>query len=121
MHGDLGRLTDKDLVIVLSHSGSSEEIVRSDSFNKAAGIEMIGIEGARLIRRWATCSVSGFSGYHRGGLSAGPGPEYLDDVYAGVGRRDCFDGDAGCVILGRKITARFHPAAWRLGDGYGDG
>ena len=45
VHGDLGRLRDEDVVIVLSHSGSSEEIVRLIALLKQLGIRMIGITG----------------------------------------------------------------------------
>ena len=45
VHGDLGRLRDEDVAIVLSHSGSSEEIVRLIALIKQLGNKMIGITG----------------------------------------------------------------------------
>ncbi len=47
IHGDLGRLRSDDLVIVLSHSGSSEEIVRLIALIKQQGLPMIAITGDR--------------------------------------------------------------------------
>lgn len=43
IHGDLGRLRDDDIVLVLSHSGESEEIVRLIGLVKQLGIAMIGM------------------------------------------------------------------------------
>ncbi|MBN2375825.1 MAG: KpsF/GutQ family sugar-phosphate isomerase, partial [Sedimentisphaerales bacterium] len=45
VHGDLGRLRDEDVAMVLSHSGSSEEIVRLIALIKQLGNKMIGITG----------------------------------------------------------------------------
>lgn len=45
VHGDLGRLRDDDIAIVLSHSGSSEEIVRLIALIKQLGVPMIAITG----------------------------------------------------------------------------
>ncbi|KPK76242.1 MAG: hypothetical protein AMJ79_07510 [Phycisphaerae bacterium SM23_30] len=45
VHGDLGRLRREDLVIALSHSGTSEEVVRLIALIKQLGIKMIGITG----------------------------------------------------------------------------
>jgi len=47
VHGDLGRLRDRDIAIVLSHSGSSEEIVRMIALLKQLDIYMIAITGNR--------------------------------------------------------------------------
>ena len=45
VHGDLGRLRQEDLAVVLSHSGQSDEIVRLIALLKKLGIRMIGITG----------------------------------------------------------------------------
>jgi len=45
VHGDLGRLRDEDIVIVLSYSGESGEIVRLINLIKQLDITMIGITG----------------------------------------------------------------------------
>ncbi|MBN1764853.1 MAG: KpsF/GutQ family sugar-phosphate isomerase [Sedimentisphaerales bacterium] len=45
VHGDLGRLRDKDIAIVLSHSGESEEIVRLIALLKKLQVKMIAITG----------------------------------------------------------------------------
>lgn len=45
VHGDLGRLRDEDIAVVLSHSGASEEIVRLIAQLKEMAIPLIGITG----------------------------------------------------------------------------
>ncbi|MCY2931398.1 MAG: KpsF/GutQ family sugar-phosphate isomerase [Planctomycetota bacterium] len=45
LHGDLGRLQRKDVVIALSHSGASEEIVRLLDHIKARGAVLIALTG----------------------------------------------------------------------------
>lgn len=47
VHGDLGRLQPKDIAIVLSYSGESEEIVRLIALIKQLAVPMIGITGNR--------------------------------------------------------------------------
>jgi len=46
LHGDLGRLQRDDVVIALSHSGASEEIVRLLDHIKARGATLIAVTGA---------------------------------------------------------------------------
>ncbi|MCY2927821.1 MAG: KpsF/GutQ family sugar-phosphate isomerase [Planctomycetota bacterium] len=46
LHGDLGRLQRKDVVIALSHSGASEEIVRLLDHIKARGSVLIALTGS---------------------------------------------------------------------------
>ena len=46
LHGDLGRLTRGDVVIALSHSGSTEEIVRLIDHIKARGAQLIALTGS---------------------------------------------------------------------------
>jgi arabinose-5-phosphate isomerase len=45
LHGDLGRLQRDDVVVALSHSGSTEEIVRLLDHIKARGAKLIAISG----------------------------------------------------------------------------
>ncbi len=45
VHGDLGRLRENDIAIVLSHSGASEEIVRLIALLKQLSVPMIAITG----------------------------------------------------------------------------
>ena len=45
VHGDLGRLRNDDVAVVLSHSGESEEIVRLIALIKQIGTPMIAITG----------------------------------------------------------------------------
>ena len=45
VHGDLGRLREGDIAVVLSHSGASEEIVRLIAQLKEMDIAMIGVTG----------------------------------------------------------------------------
>ena len=46
LHGDLGRLQRGDVVIALSHSGDSEEIVRLLDHIKARGATLVAVTGA---------------------------------------------------------------------------
>jgi len=46
LHGDLGRLRRGDVVIALSHSGSTEELVRLLDHIQARGAQLIAITGA---------------------------------------------------------------------------
>ena len=46
LHGDLGRLQRGDVVVALSHSGSTEEIVRLLDHLKARGATLIAITGS---------------------------------------------------------------------------
>jgi arabinose-5-phosphate isomerase len=45
VHGDLGRLRDNDIAIVLSQSGESNEIVRLIALLKKLGVRMIAVTG----------------------------------------------------------------------------
>lgn len=45
LHGDLGMITDKDIVIAVSHSGESSEIVRMIPVIKRIGAELLAITG----------------------------------------------------------------------------
>ncbi|MCF7958152.1 MAG: KpsF/GutQ family sugar-phosphate isomerase [Phycisphaerae bacterium] len=45
IHGDLGRLREDDIALVLSHSGSSEEIVRLIGLLKQLDVTIIGMTG----------------------------------------------------------------------------
>jgi arabinose-5-phosphate isomerase len=47
VHGDLGRLRDQDIAVVLSHSGESEEVVRLIALLKQLAVPMIGMTGNR--------------------------------------------------------------------------
>jgi len=53
LHGDLGRLQHEDVVIALSHSGATEEIVRLINHIKARGAKLIaltGLDNSPLVR-----------------------------------------------------------------------
>jgi len=59
LHGDLGRLSRGDVVIALSHSGQSEEIVRLLDHIKARGAKLIAITGSKesILGRHADVTV----------------------------------------------------------------
>lgn len=44
-HGDLGMITSKDLLLVISNSGESEEVINIASFSKRFGVFIIGMSG----------------------------------------------------------------------------
>ena len=87
VHGDLGRVHGDDVVLVLSQSGETEEIVRLLPPLAEAGVPIIAITG----RAASTLGPRGRGGHRPGargrGLSAGPGPQQQHGGDAGRGRR----------------------------------
>ena len=45
-HGDLGRIRERDLVIAMSNSGASEEVLRLLPILKREGVTIIGVTGS---------------------------------------------------------------------------
>ena len=60
LHGDLGRLRRGDVVIALSHSGSTEELIRLLDHIQARGAQLIAITGAAdsILARNADITIS---------------------------------------------------------------
>ncbi len=56
-HGDLGRITDSDIVVMLSNSGATEEIVNLIGPVKRIGVQVIGITGRRDSPLGTNCDV----------------------------------------------------------------
>ncbi len=54
-HGDLGMITSKDIVIVISNSGESEEVINIASFSKRFGAFVIGMTSNPLSRVAKLC------------------------------------------------------------------
>jgi len=59
LHGDLGRVQRDDAVVALSHSGSTEEIVRLLDHLKALGAKLIAVTGTEdsLLARYADVTI----------------------------------------------------------------
>ena len=99
MHGDLGRIRADDVVIALSQSGETEEVLRlvpalrrlecAPDRDHRAGGQLAG-PGGRSVHR---------AGADRGGLPAGPGP---------VGQHDGAHGRRRCPGASGQPDARFH-------------
>lgn len=57
MHGDLGMIRPQDLVLLLSHSGETEELLRLLVFTKSQGNESVLITGAATSMLARRCSL----------------------------------------------------------------
>lgn len=57
-HGDLGILEDKDIVILVSYSGESEEITELLPYIKSKGIKTIGFTGNKQSSLFNMCDLS---------------------------------------------------------------
>ena len=87
MHGDLGSVRKGDVVIVLSYSGESDEILRMLSVLKKLGHPVIAMtsHAGNALGRHADVVLK--LGQGRGSLPARPGAERVDDRDDGPRRR----------------------------------
>lgn len=56
-HGDLGMITSKDIVIVISNSGESDEVINIASFSKRFGAFILGMTGRHDSRVAKLCNL----------------------------------------------------------------
>ena len=107
VHGDLGRITSADVVLALSHSGETEEMLRLIGPVKRVGASLIAITAARTSGLGSRADVAIEMGHHK---EAGNGlaPTTSTTVMLGIG-----DALAMCVLRLRGFTrddfALFHP------------
>ena len=104
VHGDLGRIRADDVVIALSQSGETEEVLAADPGAPAAG----GLPGGDH-RAGDQLARPGGRPLHRaradrGGVSAGTGP---------LGQHDGADGRGRCPGPPGQPDARLHPRGLR--------
>ena len=108
VHGDLGMATRGDLVIVLSHSGETEEIVRILPAFKRLGIPIIALCGNPHSTLGEQSEVFLDTSVEREACPLGLAPTTSTTVMLAVG-----DALALCAMKERRFTrddyARFHP------------
>ncbi len=108
LHGDLGRIREDDIVLALSNSGSSEEVVRLIPGIRSIGATLIAFtaEPASLLGREADLCLA--FGRHDEAGHLGLAPTTSTTAMQGLG-----DALAMAVLIRRDFTpaefARFHP------------
>jgi arabinose-5-phosphate isomerase len=109
VHGDLGRLHHEDLVIVLSQSGETEEVVRLLPSLQALGVPIVAITGSRTSTLGRTATVTIDLGPLEEACSLGLAPSTSTTAMLAL-------GDAIALVASRmrdfrrEDFARFHPA-----------
>ena len=113
VHGDLGRIRADDVVIALSQSGETEEVLRLIPALRRLGAILIAIterassslgQSGRPLRR---------AGADRGGVPAGTGPLGQHDRADGRRRRPGTSGQPDARLLApRTSRSTIRPAAW---------
>ena len=108
MHGDLGRLREQDVVVLLSNSGSSEEIVRLLPVLKRIGCATVGITSVMGSPLAQSAAVVLNMGKVDEACPIGMAPSVSTTMLLAVG-----DALALAVMkareFGREDYARFHP------------
>ena len=109
VHGDLGRIHHEDVVLVLSQSGETEEVVRLLSSLAQFGVPIVAVTGRRTstLARAATVTIE--LGPLKEACSLGLAPSTSTTAMLAL-------GDALALVasrmrdFGRADFARFHPA-----------
>jgi arabinose-5-phosphate isomerase len=108
VHGDMGRITPEDVVLALSNSGESEEVVRLIRPVKALGAKLIALTGDAQSSLARHADVSITIGDIEEACPMGLVPTASTTAMLVVG-----DALAMCLFnqrgLGREEYARFHP------------
>ena len=109
LHGDIGRLQSDDVVIALSHSGETDELIRLLDHIKARGAKLIALTGTResTLGRYADITIC--YGEIREACPLGLAPTVSTSCMLALG-----DALAACVMQMRNFTpeqfASYHPA-----------
>ena len=108
VHGDLGRVQPEDVVLALSHSGESDEIVRLIDPIKQRGIKLIAVTGNANSRLGKHSDVVLCMGALKEACPLGIAPSVSTTCMLALG-----DALAFCVMKARNFGAedyaRFHP------------
>ena len=108
MHGDLGRLREQDVVIALSNSGTSEEVVRLLPVVKRIGCQVIGFTSALDSPLAQASDVLLYMGKLNEACPIGMAPSVSTTVMLALG-----DALSLAVMkarsFGREEYAQFHP------------
>ena len=109
MHGDLGRIRRDDVVLILSQSGETEEVVRLLPSLAEFGVPIIAITGRRASTLGRAATVTIELGPLQEACALGLAPSTSTTAMLAV-------GDALALVtsrmrdFGREDFARFHPA-----------
>jgi arabinose-5-phosphate isomerase len=109
VHGDLGRIHHEDLVLVLSQSGETEEIVRLLPSLKEFGVPIVAVTGNRTSTLGQAATVTIDLGPLKEACSLGLAPSTSTTAMLAI-------GDALALVASRmrdfrrEDFARFHPA-----------
>lgn len=109
-HGDLGMITPQDVVIGLSNSGESDEVVSIVSFAKRFGAQVIAICGNRKSRLGQLCDLMLDSSINREACPLGIAPTASTAVQLALG-----DALAMATLSARGFTAEEFAARHPLG------
>ena len=114
MHGDLGMVTEKDIVLILSNSGETEEVLHIIPSIKSMGARLIAFCGNLNSRLAKACDIAIYVGVEREACPLGLSPTASTTAALAM-------GDALAVALLEKRNfnhqdfKRFHPGG-SLGD-----
>ena len=86
IHGDLGAIREDDVVMALSHSGETEELIRLLESIRRLGARLIALTGARLNARPRSGRHARLQ-YRQRGVPDEPRADREHDGGAGAGRR----------------------------------
>ena len=104
VHGDLGRVRRDDVMLILSQSGETDEIVRLLPSLAEFGVPIVAITGRAESTLGRAAAVDDRAWPAGRGLLAGPGPEHQHHGDAGRRRR---------LGVGRQPDAAFQPRGFR--------
>ena len=109
VHGDLGRVHRDDVMLILSQSGETEEIVRLLPSLAELGVPIVAITGRADSTLGRAATVDDRTWPAGGGLLAGPGPQH-------AAPRPCWPSATRLALVvsqmrrfSREDFARFHP------------
>jgi len=109
LHGDLGMVTEQDVILILSNSGETDEIVRLIPFLRRVGAKIIAMVGNTNSTLGKASDVVINSGVAREACPINLAPTSSTTVTIALG-----DAIAGALIEARgfkeKDFARFHPS-----------
>ena len=115
VHGDLGRVRRDDVMLMLSQSGETEEIVRLLPSLAEFGVPMVAITGRAASTLGRAATVDDRAGPAGRGLRVGAGPQHEHDGDAGRGRRLGAGRQPDAIVSAARILPGSIPAAaWAI-------
>ena len=111
MHGDLGRVRRGDVVLLLSYTGNTEEVVTLAELLKQDGIPLDCSDRPGRRGPGPYCRRPADGGRCDRGLPPGPRPHQQQHRHAGLGRRVGAVGQPGPLVSPPTTFRSFTPAA----------